>query len=65
MASMTYIISIIVLILGLMVVIAPKQCTKKEKQSDGSAIKRNRGIGLLIALIGAMMLVVNILFIRL
>ena len=65
MGTITYAISIIVLILGLMVVVFPKQCTKKEMQSEEAVIKKNRVMGAVIALIGAMMLVVNILFIKL
>lgn len=64
MGYTTYIISVIVLILGLVVAIAPRQCTRREMQSDEAAVKKNRGIGILIALIGAMMLAVNILFIK-
>ena len=64
MGAVTYAISIIVLILGLTVVIFPRQCTKKEVRSEESVVKKNRAMGAVIALIGAMMLVVNLLFIR-
>lgn len=55
-----YVLSGILVLLGLFMVVMPKQSTKKELQDSEDALKKTRRNGVIVAILGIILLLIDI-----
>ncbi|MDE7436073.1 MAG: hypothetical protein K2N01_09705 [Lachnospiraceae bacterium] len=56
----SYVLSGILVLLGLVMVVLPKQSTKKELQDSEEALKKTRRTGVIVAILGIILLLIDI-----
>lgn len=56
----SYVLSGILVLLGVVMIVLPKQSTKKELQDSEEALKKTRRTGVIVAILGIILLLIDI-----